>query len=367
MSIPFVDLRQEYRSLQAELRVVLDDCFQTGVFILGENVTAFEEEFAAYCRVPFAVGVGSGTEALHLSLRACGVSREHEVITAPNTAAPTALAIASTGARVVFVDIDPRTYTLDPDKLEDAITPATRAIVPVHLYGHPVDMEPIMTIALRHNLYVIEDACQAHGSEYKGLRVGSIGHLGCFSFYPTKNLGAYGDAGIIITDDQTLRDRLRLLRNLGQTDRYYHVIKSYNSRLDEIQAAVLRLKLRYLDAWNEKRRQLAKTYAELLSRAKVVLPEEALYAKHVYHLYVVRVSKRDDLASYLLQKGIQTLIHYPIPLHLQEAFRDLGYRKGAFPQAEQIAQEILSLPLHPFLERESVALIVKMIIEFQSS
>jgi dTDP-4-amino-4,6-dideoxygalactose transaminase len=365
--ITFVDLRTEYESLKDELTPVIRNVFEKANFILGDNVKSFEQEFASYINSRFAVGVASGTEALQLALTAYDIGEGHEVITVPNTAVPTALAISSAGAKVVFVDVDPVTLTMDPGKLESAITSATRAIIPVHLFGQTADMDPILEIARRHQLRVIEDACQAHGAEYKGMKAGSMGDAGCFSFYPTKNLGAYGDGGLVITNDETLHQQLHLLRNLGQTDRYNHKIKGYNSRLDEMQAALLRVKLKHLDHWNNQRRALAALYEQELRRSPIGIPQEVSYSKHVYHLYVVRTPERDLLKSFLDQRNIQTLIHYPVPIHLQEAYRDLGLKMGSFPESERVAQKILSLPMHPYLKEESIIKISQTICEFFGS
>ncbi|MGH7800732.1 MAG: DegT/DnrJ/EryC1/StrS family aminotransferase [Thermodesulfobacteriota bacterium] len=362
--IPFVDLREQYRTIEPEIKKAITDVMRRGNFILGESVKAFEEEFAKYCGVKFGVGVGSGTEALHLALVACGIKEGDEVITVPNTAAATALAISSSNAKPVFVDIIQEFYTIDPTKIEKAITTRTKAIIPVHLYGQPADMDPILDIAERYGLSIIEDACQAHGAEYKGQKVGSLGHLGCFSFYPTKNLGAYGDGGIIVTDDEGSYGKLRLLRNYGQSDRYHHIVKGYNSRLDEIQAVILRVKLKKLDKWNEMRGKIASAYNQLLESSHVITPKEASYAKHVYHLYVIRSKRREELKHFLGKRGIQTLSHYPIPIYLQEAYRELGLKKGSYPQAEKCAEEILSLPMYPALKLEQIAYIGEVINKF---
>ena len=308
-------------------------------FILGKNVAAFEKEFAAYLGAKYAIGVSSGTEAIHLTLRACGIQSGDEVITVANTAVPTVCGITSAGVKPVFVDIDPETYNMDPGQIENIISPRTKAILPVHLYGQSADMDPILQIAKKHNLKVIEDACQAHGAEYKGKKAGTLGDAGCFSFYPSKNLGAYGDGGMVVTNNKDIADKLYLLRNYGQKDRYHHYLKGFNSRLDEIQAAVLRVKLKYLDGWNDKRRKLTRLYNSLL-RDIVDTPIEKDFAKHIYHLYVIRTKNRDPLQKYLKEKEIGTNIHYPIPIHEQEAYKDLGYKKREFPITENYAQEI---------------------------
>ncbi len=306
--------------------------------------------------------MGSGTEALHLALLACGVQPGDDVATVALTAVPTASAISFAGARPLLVDIDPRTFTMDPNRLEAAITPRTKAILPVHLYGQTADMDPILEVARRRGIPVIEDACQAHGAEYRGRRTGTLGVMAAFSFYPTKNLGACGDGGAVTTDDPTLADRLRLLRNYGQRKRYYHESKGFNSRLDELQAAILRVKLRDLNRWNEARRAKARLYDSLLG--EVVLPLEADYARHVYHLYVIRCRRRDELQRFLADRGIGTLIHYPVPVHLQEAYRDLGLSRGALPVTERCAEEILSLPLYPELPDAQIVEVAEAINQF---
>ena len=363
MKIPFLDLKAPYQELRAELDAAYWRVMESGWFILGEEVEAFEREFAAYCGVSHCVGVGSGTEALHLALRACRIGLGDEVITVSHTFIATALAISWTGATPVFVDIDPMTYTIDPGQAAQAITPRTKAIMPVHLYGQCADMAPLLTLAQEYNLWVIEDACQAHGATYKGLKAGSMGHLGCFSFYPSKNLGACGDGGAVTTNDKELAQRLRLLRNYGQTRKYHHESMGYNSRLDELQAAILRVGLRHLDKWNERRRQVAALYNELLANAPVNVPVEVAGNKHVYHLYVILASERDALQAHLQRQGVQTLIHYPIPIHLQLAYRDLEHRVGRLPVTEQVAPKVLSLPMYPFLEDREVQFVADAIQE----
>ncbi|MCL5961042.1 MAG: DegT/DnrJ/EryC1/StrS family aminotransferase [Chloroflexi bacterium] len=299
------------------------------------------------------MGVGSGTEALHLALLAAGVGPGDEVITVANSAIFTALAISFTGAKPVFVDIDPLTYTMDVKKIEERLTSRTKAVLPVHLYGYPADLDPLLRLARERNLKVIEDCAQAVGAEYGGRRVGGLGTMGCFSFYPTKNLGACGDGGAVTTNDPDLAQELRLLRNGGQTERYRHIIKGFNSRLDEMQAAILRVKLKHLAAWTDRRRQLAAEYSRLLQAYPLGLPGEAQGNRHVYHLYVVRTDHRDELQRFLKAKGVQTLIHYPIPIHRQAAYADLGIEEGSLPVTERYANEVISLPLYPELsERE---------------
>jgi len=362
--IPLFDLKDQYNAIKVEINEAVARILESGWFILGQEVEAFEEEFAAYCSLSHGIGVGSGTEALHLALLACGVGPGDEVITVPHTAVATVAAIELTGARPVFVDIDPASYTIVPDQLESRITAQTRAVVPVHLYGQAADLDPILEIAQRHGLTVVEDCAQAHGAEYKGRRVGSFGRVACFSFYPTKNLGAYGDGGMVVTDDEALAQKVRLLRQYGWEKRYVSSLRGLNSRLDEIQAAILRVKLRHLDEWNEARRARARLYGELLADSGVTTPTEMDYGRHVYHLYVVRCphrARRDELKSYLAEHGVGTAIHYPVPIHLQEAYLDLGYRRGDFPVTEACADEILSLPMYPELWEDEVREISELV------
>ncbi|HEX9097372.1 MAG TPA: DegT/DnrJ/EryC1/StrS family aminotransferase [Candidatus Dormibacteraeota bacterium] len=347
--IPLVDLKAQYRSIKAEIDAAVGAVLEKGTFILGPEVEAFEREFKEYCDTAHAVGVNSGTSALHLALLAAGVGAGDEVITAAFTFVATVAAIEYTGARAVLVDVDPSTLTMDPRRIEAAITDKTRAIIPVHLYGQPADMDPIMDIARAHSLVVVEDAAQAHGAEYRHRRVGSIGDLGCFSFYPGKNLGAAGDGGAVTTDDDGYAQSLRMLRDWGAEEKFLHVVKGFNFRLDEIQAAILRVKLKRLGTWTELRRRLAREYSSLLSATAVRLPVEARDVRHVYHLYSIRTPARDRVRSELHAVGIQTGIHYPIPVHLQPAYANLGYSQGDFPVSEQAADEVLSLPLYPEL------------------
>jgi len=362
MRIEANDLRPQHLEMRGEIHAALEQVLDDGWFVLGKQGEGFEREFADFCGVAHCVGVGSGTEAIHLALLACGVEPGDDVVTVSLTAVPTASAISFAGARPVFVDVDPRGFNMDPSRLEDAITPKTRAIIPVHLYGQMADMDPILEVARRRGIPVIEDACQAHGAEYRGRRAGSIGALAAFSFYPTKNLGACGDGGAVTTDDPEIADRLQLLRNYGQRKRYYHESKGFNSRLDEMQAAILRAKLRRLDRWNEARRKKAALYNSLLKG--VLCPTEAEYARHVYHQYVIRTAHRDDLKRFLADQGIGTLIHYPVPVHLQEAYRDLGLSRGALPVTERCAEEILSLPLYPELPDEQISEVAEAINRF---
>ena len=353
--VPFIDLKRQYRGIEKEILSATRKVFEKGRFILGEEVSAFEKEFAHYCGVRHGVGVGSGTDALYLALKAAGIGEGDEVVTVANSFIATALAISFSGAKPLFVDIDPKTYTMDPDGLEILLKREKakrdgrkiKAVLPVHLYGHPADMGSIMEIANRYDLIVIEDACQAHGAKYGGKKVGSFGAMGCFSFYPTKNLGGYGDGGMVVTDDKRYDKRLRLLRNYGERKKYRHILKGGNSRLDEIQAAILRVKLRYLDRRNEQRRRQAEIYTEMLAPLGVVCPSEKGRVKHVYHLYVIRTRKREGLQGFLRRRGIETLIHYPVPIHRQEAYEELDYRKGDLPITRKWAGKILSLPFFP--------------------
>ena len=352
--IPFVDLPAQYRALKPEIDSAVGRVLENAQFILGPAVTAFERDFAAFCTAKEAIGVNSGTSALHLSLLAAGVEPGDEVITVPFTFVATVAAIEYAGARPVLVDVEPEFLTMDPAKLEAAITPRTKAIIPVHLFGQPADMDPIMAIARKHGLVVIEDACQAHGSEYKGRRCGSIGQLGCFSFYPGKNLGAYGEGGAVVTSDSDLAKKIRLLRAWGEETRYEHKYRGFNYRMDGVQGAILGVKLRYLEAWTEARRRHAAEYARQLADTSVTLPRERDAVRHVYHVYVVRVQQRDAWRERLTEAGVQTGVHYPIPVHLQPAYRDLGYSAGAFPVSERASGEVLSLPMFPELTHDQI-------------
>ncbi|MFN0054077.1 MAG: DegT/DnrJ/EryC1/StrS family aminotransferase [Planctomycetales bacterium] len=356
--IPFVDLKAQHRALKTELMDAIGGVLDSCQFCLGSEVEALEREFAEHCQVSFAAGVNTGTSALHLALLAAGVGPGDEVITAPHTFMATASAIAYTGARPVFVDIDPVSYTIDPRLIEPAITPRTKAIIPVHLYGQPADMDPIVEIAVRRRLTVVEDACQAHLAEYKGRRVGSIGHMAAFSFYPGKNLGACGEGGALVTSDAELMKRVRMFRDWGQEKRYHHALLGFNYRMDNLQGAVLRVKLRHLPAWTEARRAHAAAYRELFAGSPVRIPTEMPYARHVYHLYAIMCKNRDALQTALGERGVSTGLHYPVPLHLQPCFAHLGYSKGSFPHSERAAAEELSLPMFAELTREQLQAIV---------
>jgi dTDP-4-amino-4,6-dideoxygalactose transaminase len=359
--VPFVDLKAQYHTIQKEIDVAIARVLETSQFVLGQEVSSFEEEFAAYCQARYGVGVNSGTSALHLALLAAGVGPGDEVVTIPFTFVATVAAVCYTGAKPVFVDIEPESFTMDVTQIEKAINKRTKAILPVHLYGQPADMDPILDIARRHKVKVIEDAAQAHGAEYKGKRVGSLGDLGCFSFYPGKNLGAYGEGGMIVTNNPEYARTVRMLRDWGQERKYYHDLKGYNYRLEGMQGAILRVKLRHLEAWIEARRKHAAQYNETLPDRGVQIPKEMPYARHVYHIYGIRTPQREGLQGSLNGKGIQTGIHYPIPVHLQKAYADLGYRNGDFPHSEQAANEVLSLPMFAELTKAQISSVVREI------
>lgn len=352
--IPFVDLQTQYQTLKPQIDAAIAKVCARGDFILGEDVKLFEQEFAAYCGAKHSVALANGTDALHLALRACGIGPGDEVITCTHTFIATVLAIHESGAKPVLVDCEPEYYTIDPAAVKRAITPRTKAIIPIHLYGQPADMDAINAIAREHNLQVIEDACQAHGAEYKGRRCGTLGDIAAFSFYPGKNLGAYGDGGGITTNRDDLAERVWLLRNYGQKVKYEHLIKGYNCRLDTIQAVVLRAKLPHMEAWNEARRRAAQRYHEALASTGWKLPKTAPYATHVFHLYVAQVPDRAKVQAALDRANVSHGIHYPVPIHLQPAFADLGYKPGAFPVAEALAPKIISLPIFPELSEAQV-------------
>jgi len=367
MKVPFLDLKVQYKQIEKEVLPMVTEAMQNGAFIGGPQVTNFEKEFAEYCDSNFCVGVGSGTDALRFALLAVGVGAGDEVVTVPNTFIATTEAISQVGATPVFVDVDPGTCNIDVSKIGDKVTEKTKALVPVHLYGQPADMDPIMELAKKHNLYVIEDACQAHGSLYKGRKAGSHGTAGCFSFYPGKNLGAYGEGGAVVTQDEETADKIRMIRDHGQNEKYFHNMEGYNGRLDAIQAGVLRIKLRNLHNWNQSRRENAAYYTELLSKINgVTVPTEAGFAQSVYHLYVILVDDRDGLQKFLGDKGISTGLHYPRPLHLQKAYSRLGNENGSFPVTENLAQKLLSLPMYPELERDQIEFVAQSIKEYMT-
>jgi dTDP-4-amino-4,6-dideoxygalactose transaminase len=354
MRVPLVDLSAQFQPIKAEVMAAIEDVLDSMHLYLGPHTQAFEEEFAAYCRARSCVGVGNGTDALHLALRAAGIGHGDEVITVAHTFFATTEAIVMAGAKPVYVDVDPETYLMDVSLIEARVTPNTKAIMPVHLYGQMADMDPIMAIATRHDLVVIEDAAQAHGAEYRGRRAGSIGQLGCFSFYYSKNLGAYGESGAVVTSDPELARRLRLYRDHGSEQRYLHLEFGLNSRMDEIQAAVLRVKLRHLDDWNVRRSRHAATYDRLLADAGVGLPVTAPERTHAWYVYVIRSDGRDELQKALANRGIGTGIHFPIPTHLQPATRELGYQAGDLPHTEHAARQVLSIPMYAELTAEQL-------------
>jgi dTDP-4-amino-4,6-dideoxygalactose transaminase len=347
--IQFVDLVAQYQQIKPEIDAAMAKVCGRGDFILGEDVKLFEQEFAAFCKAPHCLTVANGTEALQIALLACGVGPGDEVITCTHTFIATVLAIHQAGAKPVLVDCDPQYYTIDTAQVERAITPRTKAIMPVHLYGQAADMDPILALARKHKLYVIEDACQAHGAEYKGRRCGTMGDIAAFSFYPGKNLGAYGDGGAVTTMRADLAERVGLLRNYGQKVKYEHILKGFNSRLDTLQAVVLRVKLRRLEQWNDARRKAAAKYDKLLAGKGVVTPKVAPYAKPIYHLYVVQVPDRKKQQAAFDAANVSHVIHYPVPVHLQPAFADLGYKPGSFPVTEALVPKIISLPMFPEL------------------
>jgi dTDP-4-amino-4,6-dideoxygalactose transaminase len=370
--VPFFDLKRQYREIEDEILSATRRVYGSGRFILGEEVSAFESEFAQYVGVRYGVGVGSGTDALFLALKSIGIGEGDEVATVAHSFIATALAVSFCGARPVFVEIDNRTCTLDPGSLEDLLRKRARrggrsrlkAVLPVHLYGRPAEMAAISEIADRYGLDVVEDACQAHGAVCGGKKTGAMGRLGCFSFYPTKNLGGYGDGGMVVTDDPKLHERLRLLRCYGEKRKYEHWLRSGNSRLDEVQAALLRVKLGHLDRWNERRRERAGLYASLLAETGISLPDYAGEHLHAWYVYVVRSRQRNRLQTYLKEKGIDTLIHYPVPIHLQRAYRDLGYSRGDLPVTERVSSEVLSLPFFPELTDDEAREVADRVAQF---
>jgi len=367
MKVPFLDLKTQYESIKDEVAVAIQQVLDSCAFAGGPFVEKFEKEFASFCQCEYAIGVGNGTDAIWLSLLAFGVGPGDEVITVPNTFIATAEAISFCGAKPVFVDVDEKTYNMDPASLEAAITPRTKAIIPVHLFGQVADMDPIMEVAKARGLCVIEDACQAQGAEYKGRSAGSIGDAGCFSFYPGKNLGAYGEAGAVVTSNPELVTKIRMLRDHGQQKKYHHAMIGWNARMDGIQGAVLSVKLKHLLEWNEARSRNAQIYDELIAEVDgVITPSQADYSKHVYHIYAIRVQNRDALINALTEKDIHCGIHYPVPVHLQEAYQSLRLRKGSFPVAEKCAEELVSLPMFPELTREQIEHVAKQIRAYTS-
>ena len=368
MPVPFVDLQAQYRSIKAEVDAAVQRVLDTSAFILGREVETFERAFAEYVGARECVGVSNGTAAIQLALQACGVGPGDEVIVPANTFFATAEAVSTAGATPVFVDCDPVTYNIDAGGVEAAVTPRTRAVIPVHLYGQPADLDPVVEIAGRHNLLVIEDAAQAHGARYKGARVGALGAAGCFSFYPGKNLGAYGEGGAVVTNDAQVARRLRMLRDHGSEQKYRHEMVGYNFRLEGMQGAVLSVKLKHLDDWNALRRRHAARYRELLAplaaNGALALPAEAGYAEHVYHLFVVQTGARDAVQRYLSAAGVHTGIHYPVPVHLQPAYASLGHKEGDFPHAESQAGRVLSLPMFAELTGHQIKYVADALADF---
>lgn len=365
MKIPFVDLGRQLRSIEDEVNRAIKRVLSSTRFILNREVSSFEREFAYFCQTKYAVGLNSGTDALYLALWAIGVGPGDEVITVPNSYISTTIVIHLLGAKPVFVEINRDSYNIDSEKIEKKINKRTKAILLVHLYGQPAEMGKIMRLAKKHGLFVIEDACQAHGAEYKGKKVGGIGDIGCFSFYPGKNLGAYGDGGAVVTNSKTLAEKLRLLRNYGQKTKYYHDVIGINSRLDEIQAAVLRVKLKRLGKWVEARRRNAQLYKkELEGVSQIILPKESDEVRHAYHIFAIRTSRRDALHGYLDSRGIATVLHYPKPIHLQRAYKFLGYGLGSFPITEECARTEISLPMFPELTVKEIRYISDEIKKF---
>ena len=362
--IPYLNLKAQYESIKEELKEAVTNVLASTDYVLGPEVAAFEEEFARFSQVKYGAGVNSGTSALHLALLALGIKPEDEVITVPFTFMATAAAIEYLGAKTVFVDIEEHTYCMDPEKLEAAITERTKAIIPVHLYGQMADMDPICDIARRYGLKVIEDCAQAHGAFYQGKPVGSFGDAACFSFYPGKNLGAGGEAGIMLSNERDIAERVRILRHWGQQDRYYHDQLGYNYRMDAMQAAILRVKLKKLAEWTDGRIRVARRYDEGLSQSDIITPYAAPDRKHVYHVYATRVSNRDQLHDHLNKLHIGVGIHYPIPLHLQRCMQHLKYGKGDFPVSEQVASQVLSLPIYPELSESDQDAILAAVLDF---
>ena len=366
-TIPPINLKAQHAALQNEIESALIRVARSGVYLLGEETHAFEQEFARFCQTRHAIGINSGTSALHLALRACEIGPGDEVISVSHTAVATVAAIEMSGARPVLVDIEPAQMTLDPSSLEKALSPRTRAIVPVHLYGCPANLDLILSFARANNLYVIEDCAQAHGATWHQKPVGGWGDIGAFSFYPTKNLGAYGDAGAITTDDPTLAQKVRALQQYGWKERYISASKGFNARIDEIQAAILRVKLAHLRHWNDQRRKIAALYNQRLKNSSLILPIEPPQAKHVYHQYVIRSQKRDLLRTFLQENGITSLVHYPLSVHQQPAYKNLGYLPGSLPHSETAARQVLSLPIFPTISAEAIEKICQVIFQFEGN
>jgi dTDP-4-amino-4,6-dideoxygalactose transaminase len=365
LKVPFLDLSKQWEVIGPEAVTAMETVLRRGNFILGGEVAEFEQAFAAFCDATHGIGVASGLDAIKLGLRALGVQPGDEVITAANTFIATALAASSIGARPVLVDMDPESYNMDVRQIEGALTPRTRGIIPVHLYGQAADLDPILALAKRHNLFVLEDASQAHGARYHGRRVGTFGELAAFSLYPGKNLGAAGDAGVVVTNNDQLAQRLRVLRNYGSERKYYHEELGENSRLDTLQAAFLKTKIPHLDAWNQQRRAAARRYTDLLAGVgDLILPRTMAYGEHVFHLYVIQTARRDALLQHLQQRDVGCIIHYPVPIHLQKAYAHAGWKPGDFPVAEKYARQTLSLPMFPGITVEQQDYVAKCIREF---
>lgn len=365
--VPFLDLRAQYRNIKPEIDSAIARVLDSSQFVLGSEVASFEREFAHYCDAAECIALNSGTSALHLALLAAGVGPGDEVITVPFTFVASVAAILYAGAKPVLVDIDSRCLTIDPAAIEAAVTPRTKAILPVHLYGHPADMDPILDFARQQGLVVIEDAAQAHGAAYKGRAVGSLADIACFSFYPTKNLGAYGEGGAVVTNKASYARTIRILRDWGQDRKYHHILRGFNYRMEGLQAAILRVKLRHLQPWTEARRAAAGTYNRLLADCTVERPTEMQWAKHVYHLYTIRAEDRDALQGALNVEGIQTAVHYALPVHLQPAYADLGYSRGAFPESEKAARDVLSLPLYPEITDQQIEKVSKALMSLATA
>lgn len=364
MKINLIDLKVQYENIESEINSAIKEVLDSSRFIMGENVKKLENEIAEFTGVKYGIGVGNGTDALKLILKALGIGPGDEVITTPFTFFASAETTSVVGATPVFADIEEKNFCIDPESIEEKITDKTKAIIPVHIFGQMCDMDKIMDIAKRHNLIVIEDACQAIGAEYKGKKAGSIGHVGCYSFFPTKNLGAYGDGGMVVTDDKDLAEKIKLLRVHGSKVKYHHEVIGYNSRLDEIQAAILRVKFKYIEQWNDLRKEKAHIYNELLNDVNIDLPVERKDCKHVYHLYTIGSNKRDELTNYLNENGIATGIYYPIPVHRQSVYKYLNYEIGSLPVAEKACTRTFALPLYPEITIEDQKYVANKIIEF---
>lgn len=364
--ISVLDLTEQYLEIKNEIDRAISEVVRSGQFILGRFVEDFEKEVATYLKVKYAIGVASGTDALYLALLASGIKRGDEVITTPFTFFATAEVTSNIGAKPVFVDIEPKTFNINVEKIEKAITSRTKAIIPVHLFGHSSRMDKIMQAASKHNLKIVEDCAQSFGADYRGRKTGTIGDAGCFSFFPTKNLGAYGDGGMIVTSSDEIAEKVKLLRAHGSEKKYYHKILGYNSRLDAIQAAILKVKLKYIDIWNKKRAAVARKYRESIVNKDIVSPFEDKDSSHVYHQYTIRCPYRDNLKDYLAKEGISTMVYYPLSLHLQEAYKDLGYGAGSFPESEKAQKEVLSLPIYPELSDDNIKYISEKINSFRT-